>query len=70
MISDAPGSPQSGLYAQILNQAFVGDVATQFTTALRHGTCDRKTVWESIFGGHLPDCVNEEQFKRIRTTGE
>lgn len=68
--ADPAGSPQAGLYTQILNQAFVGDVAAQFTSALRHQTCNRKTVWESVFGGHLPDCVNEEQFKRLRATGE
>jgi hypothetical protein len=64
--AEVAGSPESGLYSQILNQAFVGDIATQFTAGLRHEICNRPTVWENIFGGHLPDCVNEEQFKRAR----
>ena len=66
-LAEVAGSPESGMYAQILNQAFVGDIANQFTASLRHETCNRVTIWENIFGGHLPDCVNEEQFKRARS---
>lgn len=65
--ADPAGSPQAGLYAEILNQAFVGDVATQFTTALRRETCSQKTVWERVFGSRLHDCVDEEQFKRVHS---
>jgi peptidyl-prolyl cis-trans isomerase D len=63
--ADVAGSPESGIYAQILNQAFVGDIANQFTDALRRDTCNRKTLWENIFGTTVQDCVDEAQFKRV-----
>jgi peptidyl-prolyl cis-trans isomerase D len=63
--AEVAGSPESGMYGEILNQAFVGDIATQFTTALRRETCSQKTWWETVFGTHLQDCVDEDQFKRV-----
>ncbi|MBI1212230.1 MAG: hypothetical protein GC190_12260 [Alphaproteobacteria bacterium] len=63
--ADPAGSPQSAMYANILNQAFFGDIAAQFTDALRRETCDRKTIWERIFGSSLQNCVDEQQFNRL-----
>ena len=37
----------------------------QFSAALRHDTCDRATIWESVIGTHLKDCVDETQFRRV-----
>ena len=55
---------QAAIFDQVFNQAFVGDVAGQFTNALRRETCSQKTIWERLFGSSVHDCVDEAQFAR------
>jgi peptidyl-prolyl cis-trans isomerase D len=62
---EAAGDPQAAMYANILNQAFLGDVVAQFSNGLRRETCGRRTVLESVMGSHLQDCVDEDQFKKL-----
>ena len=63
--AEAPGATEGGIYSEILNQAFDGDIAQQFTVALRRDICGQKTVLERLFGSRLKDCIDEDQLKRI-----
>ena len=50
--AEGAADAEAGMYSELLNQAFVGDIAEQFTNGVRR---------------EYPPQVDENQFKRIHT---